>query len=538
MLRTLLFITTFAITLCAAAQESCPVIPAPLRAAPANQQFILNDKTVIVVSKPALLKEAGLLQRELLKYTGIRVQVAPPQLHQQFNNRKSKTPIANFPNHIVIGTGNQSADAYSLDMNNRQVRIEAGGEEGLVHGVMTFIQLAGLSATAHHQATIPCWKIQDQPAMKWRGFMLDESRHFFGKQTVKMLIDQMALYKLNRFHWHLTDAPGWRIEIKQYPRLSLVGGIGNTTDSLAPAAYYTQDEISEIVAYAAERAITVIPEIDMPGHATAANRAYPQFSGGGTEKYPEFTFNPGIEGTYQYLTNILREVNVLFPSRMIHVGGDEVSFGSASWNTDPHVQSLMKRERLKTLVDVEHYFIRRMADSLQAINSKVLAWDEVSAANLPTKETIVFWWRQERPEQLQIALDKGYDVVMCPRLPLYLDFVQDSSHTSGRRWGKEFNPLRRVYEFKLDDYPAISDKNRKQIIGIQANQWTEVIKSEGRLQFMTFPRLLAMAEAAWTAPEKKDFAGFEKRLAKFTPLLQGRGLYIMETPKKTPEPLR
>src|SRR5687768_17077897 len=156
--------------------------------------------------------------------------------------------------------------------------------------------------------------------------MLDESRHFFGKETVKMLLDQMALYKLNKFHWHLTDAPGWRIEIKQYPRLTLVGGIGNSTDSLAPASYYTQDEIAEIVAYASARQITVIPEIDIPGHATAANGAYPEFSGGGTAKYPEFTFNPGKEGTYQYLTNILREVNVLFPAGIIHIGGDEVSF--------------------------------------------------------------------------------------------------------------------------------------------------------------------------------------------------------------------
>ncbi len=537
MFRTLLFITTFSISLCARAQDVCPVIPAPVSSTATNSNFLLSDRTVIVLQYPSLRNQAALLQEQLLKYTGIRVQMAAAGVNAAYLNSRSMDKNK-FPSVIVLGKNNKGEDAYALNMNDSRVTIDAGGEEGLVYGIMSFVQLARLSNPQHQQATIAGWRIEDKPVMKWRGFMLDESRHFFGKETVKMLLDQMALYKLNKFHWHLTDAPGWRIEIKQYPRLTLVGGIGNSTDSLAPASYYTQDEIAEIVAYASARQITVIPEIDMPGHATAANRAYPEFSGGGTAKYPEFTFNPGKEGTYQYLTNILREVNVLFPAGMIHIGGDEVSFGSASWNTDVHVQNLMKRENLKSLVDVEHYFIRRMADSLQAINSKVLGWDEVTAAKLPVDETIVFWWRQEKPDQLKTALEKGYKVVLCPRLPFYFDFVQDSSHTSGRRMGKEFNPLRRVYEFNMNNYPEITDKNRSQIIGFQANQWTEVIRSKERLHFMTFPRLLAMAEAAWTVPEKKDFAGFGKRLAKFIPLLQQQGLYVMESPGKTPEPLR
>lgn len=537
MFRSLLFITTLSISLYSRAQDVCPVIPAPVTAKSTNSNFLLNDRTVIVLQHPSFRKEAALLQEQLLKYTGIRVQMAAAGMNTAYLSARA-TDKNKFPALIVLGKKSGEEDAYTLNMNEGGVTIDAGGEEGLVYGIMSFVQLARLSNPKDQHATIAGWRIEDRPVMKWRGFMLDESRHFFGKETVKMLLDQMALYKLNKFHWHLTDAPGWRIEIRQYPRLTLVGGIGSSTDSLAPAAYYTQDEISEIVAYAAARQITVIPEIDMPGHATAANKAYPEFSGGGTPKYPEFTFNPGKESTYQYLTNILREVNVLFPAGMIHIGGDEVSFGSASWNTDVHVQKLMKQENLKSLVDVEHYFIRRMADSLQAINSKVLGWDEVTAAKLPVAETIVFWWRQERPEQLKNALDKGYKVVLCPRFPFYLDFVQDSTHISGRRWGNEFNPLRRVYEFNMSNYPEIKDNNRSQIIGFQANQWTEVIKSAERLHFMTFPRLLAMAEAAWSDPEKKDFAGFEKRLTKFIPLLQQQGLYVMESTKTTPEPLR
>ncbi|MGE7777691.1 beta-N-acetylhexosaminidase [Chitinophaga sp. NPDC101104] len=537
MLRTLLFITTMAISLFVQAQE-CPVIPRPQQAGKLKGQFTISANTEIFVIDPLQNAVGDLLQQELLKHTGVKVKIAHSVNREKYIKSLVGNPDDSFPPLIVIGGVLEQGDAYKLEVNPQRVKIEAGSGDGYIHGVMTLVQLARVFGKKGAGISVPCWRIEDAPAMAWRGFMLDESRHFFGKKTIKLLLDEMAMYKLNRFHWHLTDEPGWRIEIKQYPRLTTVGGIGNRTDSLAPAAYYTQEDVKEIVAYAAARGITVIPEIDMPGHATAANKAYPEFSGGGTAKYPEFTFNPGKEGTYQYLTNILREVNALFPAGMVHIGGDEVSFGSASWNTDPHVQSLMKRENMKTLVDVEHYFIRRMSDSLMAIKSKMLGWDEVTAADLPVKETIVFWWRQERPEQLKSALDKGYKVVVCPRLPFYFDFVQDSSHTVGRRWGKEFNPLRRVYEFNLNDYPAVTAANRGQIIGYQANQWTEVIQSEERLYFMTFPRLLAMAEAAWTAPAKKDFAGFEKRLAKFIPLLKERGLYVMESPEKTPEPLR
>ncbi|MFP4367730.1 MAG: family 20 glycosylhydrolase, partial [Bacteroidales bacterium] len=171
-------------------------------------------------------------------------------------------------------------------------------------------------------------EIREDPEYGWRGIMLDESRHFFGKDKVKSILDWMVYYKLNRFHWHLTDSPGWRIEIKKYPKLGHVGGIGNHTDPFTPAEFYTQEDIKEIIAYAKERKIVVIPEIDMPGHATAANHAYPEYSGGGSERYPDWTFHPGREGTYQYLTDILREVDALFPSQMVHLGGDEVSCGN------------------------------------------------------------------------------------------------------------------------------------------------------------------------------------------------------------------
>ena len=369
--------------------------------------------------------------------------------------------------------------------------------------------------------------------------MLDESRQFFGKEEVKKILDEMAFYKLNRFHWHLTDEPGWRIEIKQYPRLSLVGGIGNYHNPIAPAQYYTQKDIEEIVAYAAELHISVIPEIDMPGHATAANRAYPEFSGGGSAKHPEFTFNPGKEETYQYLSNILKEIDVLFPSQMIHIGGDEVSFGNEKWKTDPAVQQLMKDQKLTSLEAVEHYFLKRMADSVIKQNNMILGWDEVTASSLPTGKTIVFWWRQEKPEQLKNALEKGYKVVLCPRIPFYFDFVQDSSNLAGRRWpGGLFSSLKGVYDFTVNNLPAGVDKNSPLIEGIQANLWTETVASTQRMYYLTFPRLIALAEAAWTNADKKDFGQFEKRLKTALPLLKAQGIYYFDNPKQTPEPIK
>ncbi|SIO37410.1 beta-N-acetylhexosaminidase [Chitinophaga niabensis] len=503
-----------------AQEQSCPVIPMPNQATFAQDHFLLQDNTPIIANDPALQGTAHSLQKLLLRYTGVRTAIQD----------KSEQPAIIFQLEKV-----SNPEGYHLQMSKKAVVISAGNETGLFYGAVSFLQLA----RKFPGKLIPCWNIKDAPLYKWRGFMLDESRQFFGKEEVKKILDEMAFYKLNRFHWHLTDQPGWRIEIKQYPRLALVGGIGNYHDSIAPAQYYTQQDVAEIVAYAAALHIAVIPEIDMPGHATAANRAYPQFSGGGSAKHPEFTFNPGKEETYQYLSNILKEVDVLFPSQMIHIGGDEVSFGNEKWKTDPAVQDLMKRQKLNSLLDVEHYFLKRMADTVIKLNNSILGWDEVTASSLPPGKTIVFWWRHEKKDELKNALEKGYKVVLCPRLPFYFDFVQDSSATVGRRWpGNLFNELKSVYDFSLNSLPDNVNRNSPLIEGIQANLWTETIASRERMYYLTFPRLIALAEAAWTQTDKKDFVQFEKRLKTALPLLKARGIYYFENPKLTPEPVK
>lgn len=479
------------------AQNGCPVIPQPALAKEVTAGFVLNKSTALIVDDESLLPAANYLQKQLLLQNAIPLSIQPKAMGANIRLSLTKKMVA---------------ESYHLNMNAQQIHISGADEASVFYGIISLLQLAATTKNNSGNLILQCWNIEDQPAYGWRGLMLDESRHFFGIDKVKSILNWMAFYKLNRFHWHLTDEPAWRIEIKNYPQLALVGGIGSYTNPNAPAQFYTQEQIAEIIRYAGERHITVIPEIDMPGHATAANKAYPQFSGGGSEKHPEFTFHPGKDETYNYLTNILREVNTLFPSRMLHLGGDEVSFGNDKWLADPDVKKLMARKQLKTVQEVEQYFMQRMADSVYAMNAKLLAWDEVANMNLPKKQTIVFWWRHDKPQQLETTLNNGYQTVLCPRLPFYFDFVQDSTHSVGRKWNKAYSPLEDVYNFNAANQPGVKAANRNQILGVQANVWTEVITDHYRLDYMLYPRIAALAETAWSSAETKSYPSFVQNL--------------------------
>ncbi|HET6999933.1 MAG TPA: beta-N-acetylhexosaminidase [Puia sp.] len=427
---------------------------------------------------------------------------------QEKNKPRQLVELKIQPSPAVYGS-------YELITSEKGVAITASDTAGLFNGVVTLIQLIQTYDSANQskdKLVLPRLVIHDHPRYAWRGFMLDESRHFFGKEIVKQLLDWMAFYKLNRFHWHLSDSQGWRIEIKKYPLLTSVGGKGNFTDSLAAATYYTQDDIREIVAYAKDRFITIIPEIDMPGHATAATRAYPILSGGDAPNYPGFTFDPAKDETYTYLTNILKELRTLFPSGIIHLGGDEVAFGIAAWSKNSGVAKLMAANQFTELNQVEHYFLRRMADSVLKFSNDIMCWDEAVSAGLPVSRTYVSWWRQNHPESLNEAISKGYKIVLCPRLPMYLDFVQDSTHQSGRKWDKtKFNSYLDLYHFPENSIAA-DVYGKMNILGIQGNLWTETVSSKKRLQYLIFPRMAALAEAGWTAASAKNDEPFNTRL--------------------------
>ncbi|RFS26564.1 beta-hexosaminidase [Chitinophaga silvatica] len=510
-----IFLTAFISlsTMATMAQKSCPVIPQPQQSKHLSGAFTLSEQTVIQIQDTSFYGQAKYLQQWMLNMYGVMLPIG----------RANKTSTIRLERKN--GTG--KPDAYTLTMLPNQVTIGSASAEGIINGIATWIQLSASGNYQQHQLLIDCWSITDAPLYTWRGLLLDESRFFFGKEKVKSILDWMAIYKLNRFHWHLTDAPGWRLEIKQYPLLTTVGGIGNHHDSKAPATYYTQEDIREIVVYAAQRGITIIPEIDMPGHASASNRAYPEFDGGGTDKYPQFTFNPGKESTYQYLSNILKETRQLFPGGIIHIGGDEVTFGNAGWDSDTGIIRLKAAQQLKTRKEVEDYFVQRMADTVIKLNSKVMAWDEVATASLPPANTIVTWWRQEKPENLKMALDKGYQVVLCPRIPFYLDFVQDSTHKIGRRWNGGYNDLKTVYNFDANQLPVVS-QHAGQILGIQACVWTETVQNSKRLDFLLFPRIAAVAETAWTNPSQRNYNDFVVRLKAHLGYYEKEHLYYFD----------
>lgn len=431
----------------------------------------------------------------------------------------------------LLPDANIGSEAYQIKVSADQIQLEASEEAGLYHAYEAIMQMVKFG-----DGKIRSCQINSAPHYGWRGYMLDESRHFFGKEKVKQYLDLMAMLHLNVFHWHLTDEPGWRIEIKRYPKLTTEGSIGNWHDPKAPSTFYTQKDIKEIVAYAAERHIMVVPEFDMPGHATAVCRSYPEISGGGEGRWAHFTFHPCKEETFEFISNIFDELFELFPSPYIHIGGDEVHFGNQSWYTDPLIQQFIKDKGLKNEVGLEHYFIRRIADIVAEKGKTIIAWDEAIEANVAPEKLIVMWWRHDRTKQLAKALDKGYRIILTPRRPMYADFVQHDSHKVGRRWGG-FNPVEDVYNFPVDLNDVIKG-HEKQILGMQMNLWTERVADIKRVDFMTFPRLAAAAEAGWNKQENKNCDKFMKNLPVFLKYLDKLNIYYFNpfNPSATPEP--
>ncbi len=484
----LIILLVFA-SFCARAQE---IIPRPNEYRQSGGFFRLPETVSISSSDTCFSGLIPVFATSVKKYTSLDFQV-----------KQKNGAIRLVRNPKIL-----EKEAYRLKIEPRNITVEAGYPAGCFYALQSLIQLLHSFGPGK---TIACAVISDKPRYEWRGFMLDESRHFFGMAEVEKILDMMALQKLNKFHWHLTDSPGWRIEIKQYPLLTGPGAKGNFSDPEAEARYYTQKQISTIVQYAADRFIEVIPEIDMPGHATAAAKAYPEFSGGGSKKFPDFTFHPGKDGTYGFLTNILKEVASLFPSGYIHIGGDEVSYGNQQWTGFPEIQLLMKQKELKDLTDVEHYFLKRMADSIQKSGKTLIGWDEIVSAGL-TNHPRIMWWRHDQPQMLDLALKNGYEVILCPRIPLYFDFVQLNSHKSGRKWSGKYAPVESVYNFPSDQFTGGISIATPLVKGIQANLWTETVHTNERLEFMTFPRLSALAEAAWTNKEVKDYESFRGRM--------------------------
>lgn len=498
-----------------------PIIPAPNEMTMEKGVYALSSKTSIVYTDVSFEETAKYLQQKLQEETGTNVNIS-------LKEQAAKGAIC------LVKTDGMADEAYTLQVEKNRILCNATQPAGVFYAVQSLLQAIKQENGKH---VLPCMKVTDAPRFAWRGFMLDEARHFFGMETVKQYLDVMAKLKLNRFHWHLTDEPGWRIEIKKYPLLTEIGGKGSWSDRNTEARFYTQNQIKEIVEYARQRQIMVIPEIDMPGHASAACRAYPYLSGGGEGKWAGFTFHPTKETTYQFVSDVLDEVTQLFPAPYIHIGGDEVHFGNQSWYTDREIQQFIRKNNLKDPVGLEHYFINRVKDMVVQRGRKLLGWDEILGAGVENNTTSIMWWRHDKPGELTKGIDGGYEMIMCPRIPCYLDFVQDDSHKIGRRWGGKFGDIATTYNFTESIQSRIEGKE-DQIMGVQANMWTERIRDKKRLDFMVFPRLLGIAENGWTQIPNKDYDSFLERTKVFMQYLDKLNIYYFNIFDKesTPEP--
>ncbi len=426
-------------------------------------------------------------------------------------------------------------EGYLLAVSEDRVEISAAEPAGLFYGTQTLRQL--LPPDVFRQAAVssaawelPCVEIEDRPRFGWRGAMLDTVRHFMPKSFVKKFIDLLALHKLNRFHWHLTDDQGWRIEIKQYPRLTEVGAWRkqtvsghwrrnepNTYDGKPHGGFYTQADIAEIVAYAADRCITVVPEIEMPGHAQAAIAAYPELGNTDVlppeplEVSPDWGVNVHVfnanEGTILFLQGVLDEVLALFPSQYIHVGGDECP--KREWHESPAAQARMQELGLADEEELQSYFIRRMDDYLVQRGRRLVGWDEILEGGL-APNAIVMSWRGEAGGIA--AAQAGHDVIMASNRYTYFDYLQSEDRDAEPLGIGGFISLEKAYSFEPIP-PELTPEQGRHIIGGQGQLWTEYIADPRHLEYMAFPRLVALAESVWTPAERKNYADFRGRLS-------------------------
>ena len=427
--------------------------------------------------------------------------------------------------------GITSPEGYVLSVNSDGVRIEALSGAGLFYGVQTLLQMAADAPEGMTAVTV-----KDEPRFEYRGIMLDVSRHFRSKEFVKRQIDLLSYYKINRLHLHLTDAAGWRIEIKKYPRLTQFAAwrpqavwkdwwngkreYCEETDPRAQGGYYTQDDIRELVAYAQKHYVTIIPEIEMPSHSEEVLTAYPELSCTHVP-YKQSDFCIGNEKTFEFLENVLTEVMELFPSEYIHIGGDEA--GKASWPNCKLCQARMKKEGLKDVNELQSYSIHRMERFLNSHGRKLLGWDEILEGGLAPNATVMSW---RGTEGGLAAIRSGHKAIMSPGQYCYLDGYQDAPYSQPEAIGG-YLPLKKVYGYEpVPD--SLSADEAKLMYGVQANLWTEYIPTEEHAEYMLYPRAIALAEVAWSKPENKSWEDFHRRALKIVDELKAKGYHPFE----------
>jgi hexosaminidase len=499
------------------------IMPLPQKMTPQDGAFKLTADARIFADS-ASQPTANFLKERLQPATGYSLKT-----------RTKFSAAAAIAGGILLTTKNANTnlglEGYELTVATDSIVIRAPSQAGVFYGVQTLLQLLppeifATNLAAHADWQIPCVRIEDWPRFPWRGFMLDVSRHFFSKSEVETFLDAMALHKLNVFHWHLTDDHGWRIEIKKYPKLTTIGawrsggGFGfdpQTTTAYGPdgryGGFYTQDDIREVVKYAAARHITIVPEIEMPGHSTAALAAYPEYSCTGGPFAPAMTagifngiYDPAKEATFQFLADVLTEVIPLFPGKYIHVGGDEVP--KDTWKNSADCQALMKREGLKNEEELQSWFIRRIEKIVNARGRSMIGWSEILQGGLAKNAAVMDWIGGAKE-----AASAGHDVVMTPTAYCYFDFYQSSNHVNEPKAATWGGPLTLDNMYALEPMPTnLPPELQSHILGAQGNLWTEQIPNFKQAEYMTFPRACALAEVTWSAKDARNWNDFMRRL--------------------------
>lgn len=437
-----------------------------------------------------------------------------------------------------------ACEAYRLEILPREIVISHASESGKFYALTTLQHLKN-----HYGDALPLLRIEDAPAMRWRGLHLDVSRHFFSVDEVKKFIDTMAFYKFNRLHFHLTDGPGWRIEIKKYPRLTEIGAwrvdktdkawnwreteitLDKNDSRKRYGGFYTQDEIRELVRFAASRHVLIIPEIEMPGHSFAAMMAYPQLACVGNNVSVDGLCGKdmvcvGKPETMRFFADVLSEVAELFPNSPIHVGGDEV--WHQCWLDCPDCRKRMRRENLKSSEDLQTSFMRDIIAFMKKKNRILVAWDEIYEGGLSDAEVVTMVWR--KPELGYRAAETG-PVVLCPGEWLYLDMYQGNPKSEPLAIGG-FIPLEKVYEFTPLP-PELSENARKNILGVQANLWTEYMTTMKHVEYMLFPRAFAVSDIAWHG-KPRDYSRLLEQIRLQIPNLRARGINFRSPEKAGP----
>lgn len=523
--------TALATISCGTQQAAIPethLIPKPISMTPGDGAFKL--KSGMTIAADSALQPAAIYLAEALQKSST-LQLDPA--------KNGSTTRANIT--LSLGLPNDNPEAYALTVDKEGITIQGASTRGVLMGIATLRQLVPVDPT---DSRIPYVTITDQPRFDWRGMHLDVSRHFYTADQVKDFLDLMATYKLNKFHWHLTDDQGWRIEIKQYPELTSKGAWRkfdkNDRQCMALAArednpdylipqeltkiegtdtlyggYYTQEQIRDVVAYAAQRGIDVIPELDMPGHLMGAQQGYPWITCTGESSWGQSFSSPlcpGKDSALMFAKNVYSEVFSLFPYEYVHLGADEVE--KTNWKACPDCQARMKTYDLKDENELQSWFVHDMESHFTAHGKKLVGWDEIVDGGISPTATIT-WWRDWAPKALATATEQGNQVIICPDFLLYLDF-----HEQAR-------DLKRIYDTEPTTYRAdwnLTPEQKKNIRGVQANTWCETIPSERRMQYQIMPRMLALSEIAWTAENAKDWSDFERRFVAQVDYLDRHGI--------------